>query len=154
MMTIRQYYLLKLMEECSEIIQVASKQIQFGGMSAHPRLGGDTNRDRLRAEINDLLGVIDVLMDINEIREIAPWELVAAKNEKKLKIRKWLERSQELGNVEKSQSAVTQADGFTEEDDDADLCQSFYGADDICGLPEWSPIHQSDNPNGHRFLSK
>jgi hypothetical protein len=115
MMTIRQYYLDKLMEECAEIIQVASKQIQFGGMSAHPRLGGESNRDRLRSEINDFLGVVDVLMDLGEIREIHPQDLLKAKDAKRWKMIKWLERSQELGNVEKDQPAVTQADGFGDE---------------------------------------
>jgi NTP pyrophosphatase (non-canonical NTP hydrolase) len=114
MMTIRQYYLDKLMEECAEIIQVASKQIQFGGMSAHPRLGGESNRDRLRSEINDLLAVVDVLMNLGELREIHPQDLLKAKDAKQWKMLKWLERAQELGNVERyeDQPAVTQADGF------------------------------------------
>lgn len=108
MMTRRQFYLLKLMEECNEVAQRAAKQIQFGidesqGSKASPsehKVPG-TNGERLRSEIVDLLAVIDILIDIDEVPWLAPWELLAAKNAKRQKIDKYLQYSERLDRVRK-----------------------------------------------------
>jgi len=105
MMTIRQYYLNKLAEECAEISQVISKQMQFGKdcrwlKGAGENFEAPSNAEKLRAEVNDLLGVLDVLTDIGELPEISPWELLEAKNAKRRKMAKYLDRSQRLGQVE------------------------------------------------------
>jgi NTP pyrophosphatase (non-canonical NTP hydrolase) len=106
MMTRRQFYLLKLMEECNEVAQRAAKQIQFGidesqGSKASPsehKVPG-TNGERLRGEIVDLLAVIDILIDINEVPWLAPWELMAEKCAKRQKIDKYLQYSEKLRKV-------------------------------------------------------
>lgn len=105
MMTIRQYYLNKLTEECAEISQVVSKQMQFGrdvrwvkSMGEHSE--APSNGEKLRDEVNDLLAVLDVLEDINELPQISGWKLLEAKNMKRRKMAKYLDRSQRLGQVE------------------------------------------------------
>ena len=108
MMTIRQYYLNKLAEECCEVGQRAIKQMQFGPFESQAKgpsqnKTGDAdlnNMQRLRKEVNDLLGVLNVLEDIGELPRISGWELLEAKNEKRRKMAKYLHYSQELGNVE------------------------------------------------------
>lgn len=52
MMSFRQYKLLKLMEECTEVAKRASKQMQFGDRQHQPEYL--PNRDRLREELLDL----------------------------------------------------------------------------------------------------
>jgi len=107
MMTIRQYYLSKLAEECCEVGQRAIKQMQFGPFESQAKgpsqnKTGDAelnNLQRLRKEVNDLLGVLDVLEDIGELPRISGWELLKAKNEKRRKMAKYLHYSQALGNV-------------------------------------------------------
>lgn len=106
MMSQRQFYLLKLMEECNEVAQRAAKQIQFGpeesqaskaSPSEHKVPG--TNAERLLGEVIDLLATIDILIDIDEMPWLSPWELLAAKNKKHQKIDKYLQYSQRLGRV-------------------------------------------------------
>lgn len=72
MLSLEQFYLLKLMEECSEVAQQASKQMQFG----HNATNLYNNARMLRLEVNDLLAVLDVLMDLGELPEISPAELL------------------------------------------------------------------------------
>lgn len=102
MMTIGQYYLDKLAEECAEVAQQVSKNMIFGkDMSwAKNNPDGLNNAQKLRVEVNDLLGTLDVLMDIGELPEISPWELLEAKNAKRQKMAKYLDRAQRLGRVE------------------------------------------------------
>ena len=51
MMTERSEILVILMEECSEVIQEASKLIRFG----------DTDRDRIEKELGDLLCMVEIM---------------------------------------------------------------------------------------------
>lgn len=115
----RQFYLLKLMEECNEVAQRAAKQIQFGAMESQASKASPsehkvpgTNGERLRGEIVDLLATIDILIDIGEIPWLASWELLAAKNTKRQKIAKYLEYSQKLGQV----SQISKPKGLGPED--------------------------------------
>jgi hypothetical protein len=102
MTSIRQFYLLKLAEECSEIAQQACKQIQFGHYATSANTGKTyNNTELLRGEVNDLLAVLDVLMQLGELPEISPEELLAAKNKKRERIMEYLQHSQALGLVEK-----------------------------------------------------
>jgi NTP pyrophosphatase (non-canonical NTP hydrolase) len=107
MMTVQQYYLLKLAEECSEVSQRALKQAQFGKkekQSESPSLTKieTTSAQRLRDEVNDLLAVIDCLIDIGELSEITEWELIQEKGKKKMKLLTYLRYSRELGKVERT----------------------------------------------------
>lgn len=49
-----------LAEECGEVIQVIGKILRHGYESCHP-VSGERNRDRLQAEVTDVLAVL-VLM--------------------------------------------------------------------------------------------
>jgi NTP pyrophosphatase (non-canonical NTP hydrolase) len=102
MTSIRQFYLLKLIEECSEVAQQAAKQIQFGHNVTSPSTDKSyDNKALLRGEVNDLLAVLDILIDLQELPEISPVELLEAKNKKRARIREYLKHSQNLGFVEK-----------------------------------------------------
>jgi len=102
MTSIKQFYLLKLIEECSEVAQQAAKQMQFGHYAISPSTGKVyDNTNMLRFEVNDLLAVLDVLIDLEELPEISPEELLKAKNKKRNRIMEYLQHSQELGLVEK-----------------------------------------------------
>lgn len=105
MMTVHQYFLLKLAEECAEAAQRALKQAQFGKEESQARGPSTTkieatNAQRLREEANDLLAVIDCLIDIGELPAITEWELIQEKGKKKMKMLKYLRYSRDLGKVE------------------------------------------------------
>lgn len=130
MTSIKQFYLLKLAEECSEIAQQAIKQIQFGHHALSPSTGKRyDNTALLRAEVNDLLAVLDVLMDLGELPEISPWELLEAKQKKKARIQEYLRHSQALGFIERnaeylrhSQKSERKYCGCREYPEDGDAC--------------------------------
>ncbi len=105
MMTVQQYFLLKLAEECSEVAQRALKQMQFGKEESQAQSPSETkiedmSAQRLREEVNDLLAVLDCLIDIGELPEITDWDLILAKGKKKMKLLKYLRYSRELKKVE------------------------------------------------------
>lgn len=97
-MTENQFYLLKLIEECAEVAQRAAKQMQFGLYEIEPGQG-ETNRERLRNEINDLLYCIKVLEQVQEIPSLSKQELRVAMNKKCEKINQYLDYSRQLGFV-------------------------------------------------------
>ena len=88
-MKLDQFFLLKLMEECAEVSQRASKTIQFGWDEIQP--GQDkTNRERLQGEVYDLLCLAALLkLDISWDEEIF--------NKKKDKLLKYLKYSKDIG---------------------------------------------------------
>ena len=70
MLTLRQFYLTKLIEECQEVSQRAAKSMQFGPTEAQSQSGisttqnkdqDKTNATRLRDEVEDLLAVITLV---------------------------------------------------------------------------------------------
>jgi NTP pyrophosphatase (non-canonical NTP hydrolase) len=105
MMTIRQFYLLKLAEECAEVAQRATKQIQFGRNESQAKGPSTTkieatNAERLRDEVVDFLAIRDILIEMGEIPVMDPLELDTAKMAKRIKVARYLEYSQSLGQVE------------------------------------------------------
>jgi hypothetical protein len=106
MMTIKQFYLLKLAEECAEVAQRASKQMQFGPdeVQAHRSDSGGKdgllpNKTRLLNEFTDLCGVADALRELGELDlDSVDYDEVIAN--KKARLKKYLEYSQSLGLVE------------------------------------------------------
>lgn len=71
-MTERDEILVILMEECSEVIQEASKLIRFD----------DTNQDRIEKEIGDLVCMIEILGEKSIIDSSTIQQHVEAKREK------------------------------------------------------------------------
>lgn len=99
MLSLRQYYLEKLAEECAEVAQRAMKQSQFGADEIQ-KDQSLTNKARLSGELNDLLVVMDILQDLGEVTVETDLEFVAYAETKRAKIQKYLKYSQSLGMVE------------------------------------------------------
>lgn len=111
-MKLRQYYLLKLIEECAEVSQRAAKQMQFGAaqtqagdgqasesVTARPLEHFLSNKDRLSEELSDLLTTAIVLEEMGELDA----DIFLSEKKQRLKvekIKKYLKYSQELGMVE------------------------------------------------------
>lgn len=95
-----QFLLLKLSEECAEVAQRAAKQMQYG----RDEIQKDqplTNGQRLREELNDLLGVVDMLEDVGEVSRANRNERLLASTAKYAKMEQYLQLSRDLGFVER-----------------------------------------------------
>lgn len=109
MMTLRQFYLTKLIEECQEVSQRAAKSIQFGTFEVQAQSGisttenknqDKTNANRLRDEVEDLLAVIQLVEDkTDDLPMISETESISRAVAKRLKIQKYLKYSQSLRMV-------------------------------------------------------
>ena len=97
MMTNEQYLLGKLAEEAAELAQIAIKAQQFG---IDEVFGGQevplSNRERIEAEFNDVIGVIKML-NIEEDIDIA--QDTTAQTAKMNKVDKWRDYAKTLGLV-------------------------------------------------------
>lgn len=93
-MTRTEYLLWCLAEECNEVAQRASKAARFGLSEKQPGQHAD-NRERLRAELNDLEAVWRELHSIIDLSTSA--HLVGAKQ---AKIREYMNYSRKLGILE------------------------------------------------------
>lgn len=96
-MTRQQLLLLQLGEEAAEIVKEVSKCLRFGPDEIYPKIGV-SNIDRVYAEFNDLLGIVEML----QVENLFPADL---RNEemvyqKKVKVEKHLEYSKECGILE------------------------------------------------------
>ena len=100
MMSMEQFFLTKLVEECAEVQQRALKQMQFGREEIQE---GQTeeNRNRLRAEVDDLLSVIFMNEYMGNIPTISDLEKDARYGKKWERIQKYLKISRERGHVVK-----------------------------------------------------
>lgn len=98
-MTADQHLLLVLGEEGSEIAQDVSKSLRFGLDDVNVlNPTGPNNRERLVAELNDLMGVVEMLVD----RGILPasWEQERLKSEKKAKVKKFMRYAYDKGEID------------------------------------------------------
>lgn len=57
----REHLLITALEECAEIEQRITKALRFGLDETQPNTLGGDNRARLSYEVNDLLGVLELL---------------------------------------------------------------------------------------------
>ena len=91
-MTRREHLLDILIEECAEVIHRATKAKRFGMDEIQPEQPLD-NRDRLVAELNDLIAVADMVLGskgwVDESMVVA----------KKRKVEHFLEYSKECGTL-------------------------------------------------------
>ena len=101
MMSLRQFYLTKLAEECQEVAQRALKSMQFGADEIQ-KGQQKTNAQRLRDEVQDLLAVI-ALVENNtfDLPQVSFEERIQTTVQKTEKICKYLAYSQELRMVER-----------------------------------------------------
>jgi NTP pyrophosphatase (non-canonical NTP hydrolase) len=77
--------LLITQEECAEVTQAISKVLRFGTESRWPE-DAPTNREKLEAEVGDLLAMIDILIQKAYLSDSF---VNAARMQKKEKLKKW-----------------------------------------------------------------
>lgn len=109
-MTKEKFLLLKLIEECAEVAQRASKQIQFGTHESQGQSGLSdnktpetqlTNAQRLKAELTDLYVIVNLLQLNGAIPPTAGGkEFRLAKVKKIAKLNKYLAYSRQLGEID------------------------------------------------------
>lgn len=97
-----QHLLLKLSEEANEVGQIASKCMQFGLLECHPDLR-ENNKQRLHAELNDLLAVVEML---NQNYDLGFQPDREAIDKKIQKIKEYRNYSVSLGCVEPGLEAI------------------------------------------------
>ncbi|MDO8357244.1 MAG: hypothetical protein Q7U76_12710 [Nitrospirota bacterium] len=97
-MTQQEHLLTCLIEESSEVIKATSKALRFGihGYSHAWDSTGKFNREQIRAELHDLMGVIEMLHD--EVLYILPFDrsLIEAK---KIKVLKYIQHARTNGSI-------------------------------------------------------
>lgn len=97
-LTYKQFLLTKLAEECAEVAQRCSKQIQFGADEV--QTGQEfSNRERLADELGDLLVKCKLLQEVGELPKVlnpTPEQEAA----KRRKLEKYHVYARTLGNVE------------------------------------------------------
>jgi len=95
-MNLREYLHVKLMEECNEISMDCSKSIIFGAESSNPHIEGDlANKQKIIDELNDLLGVVELLVDCKELPH--DWQSRTKILAKKNKVKRLMEYSIKAG---------------------------------------------------------
>lgn len=93
-----EYLLTKLMEECGEIIRIASKYQRFGRDSYNPNMPpGETNEESLVGELGDLIAVMELLVENDIIYGNPDGLYIDAKKQITLQ---FMERSRQLGLLE------------------------------------------------------
>ena len=95
MMSYEQFLLMKLAEEASEISQIALKTMQFGMQEHCPGLALN-NKERIHEELNDLLGIVELL---NRTMNFGFKVDNTAIDKKIIKVNKYLKYSVDLGKV-------------------------------------------------------
>ena len=95
MMSNLQYLLTKLAEECEEVGQMAHKTQQFGLDERYK--DRPTNRERLHAELNDLLAQIQMLNDEEGLGFLPDQDAI---NAKIAKVKFYRDYSRSIGMVE------------------------------------------------------
>lgn len=96
-MTPFQLALLKLSEECNEVGQSTSKNMQFGYTSVCPKTGL-TNKQQLHMELNDIIGCIQLLNNEYDLGYTVNQDAV---EKRILKIKHYMEYSVREGFVTK-----------------------------------------------------
>lgn len=94
-MTEKEHLLVILAEECNEVAQRIAKILRFGFDDPNGSEPGQpyTNKDRLILELNDLLAAIEMVFEEQDIIS------QMLKDDKKKKVKKYLELSRKLGTL-------------------------------------------------------
>lgn len=104
-MTNDEHTLVLLMEECAEAAQRASKQLRFGRDEVQP--GQDeTNAQRLRFELNDVLFCIFMLEQSGQIPIASAADIIAHGKAKEVKVQRMMELSRSQGRLAPTVSAL------------------------------------------------
>lgn len=98
-MDLKEYLFVKLMEECNEISMASSKLLVFGENSRNPfEQNSLTNQEKLTLELNDLLGITQLLVEEGLLDE--NWQNEDLVKAKKDKVKKLMEYSIKEGCLE------------------------------------------------------
>lgn len=117
MFDIPDYLRLRLAEEAAEVIQDISKGLNFGPDDVNVRNPtGPTNSERLVAELNDFMAIVEMLVQAGALPPL--WHCEEAKAAKKAKVVKYMAYSFEQDRIEPG-----------EEDAVEELCQRYLGQD-------------------------
>jgi len=98
-MNTQDYYLLKIIEEASEVQQIVSKCMRFGLEDYHPKRENISNVELLIDEILDLYAVLEICVEEEILPEKINLDVEKAIKEKKEKIQKYLQVSKDLGMI-------------------------------------------------------
>lgn len=91
----QQMLLVKLMEECNEVAQRASKCINFTMEEIQPdNPGVGNNAERMMGEFNDLFAIVEMLHEEGHVPFLFSQKQI---EEKKIKVEKYLLYSKDLG---------------------------------------------------------
>ncbi len=96
-MKITDHLLVCLSEECSELAQRATKAIRFG-IDEVQKDQAWSNSDRIILEFNDILAVAELLEEEGALS--APLRVQGLIDQKKEKLRRWMEYSHAQGTLE------------------------------------------------------
>ena len=91
----KEHLLTILSEECAEVIQGVSKALRFGLDDVGPSSQSD-NRENISNELNDLLGIIEMLKDEDILKSYHSRIRIV---HKKAKVEKYLKYSKERGTL-------------------------------------------------------
>jgi NTP pyrophosphatase (non-canonical NTP hydrolase) len=94
-MTRQEHLLIRLAEECSEVIKEISKSLIFG-LDNHYPMGAETNSQKIMDELNDLIAVADMLKEDGAIGPFINQEKILAK---KKKVEQYLVYSKKLNKL-------------------------------------------------------
>lgn len=95
-MKIDEHLLVVLGEECAEVAQRVSKALRFG-LQETQREQTLTNEQRIVYELNDLIAVVELLRQRDLLSGFLDGTAI---EEKKLKIRRYMEYAREQGTLE------------------------------------------------------
>lgn len=96
-MTVQEYLLITLMEECSEVIKECSKALRFGLNSTHMNVDHDvTTRQCIANEMIDVVSVAELLVEKGCIPTF--WNL-EKKKAKLNKLKKYMDIATEKGKL-------------------------------------------------------
>jgi len=95
-MTHKEYLLVHLIEECSEIQKAASKALRFGLEDRNPNTPNRNNAEDIAIELIDLLTIRDMLLHNNDIPTLDEEDL---KEQKRKRINEYIKLSEKLGCI-------------------------------------------------------
>lgn len=81
-----------LIEECSEVIQAATKILRYGYQSHHPT-GEYDNREQLEIELGDVMAIADLMVVNEDIRLAA---LKHQRLQKMQRLPRWLQQPHKM----------------------------------------------------------
>lgn len=98
-MNVGEHLLVTLGEEGCEVAKEASKALRFGLGDIDPtQPDGPNNREKLTKELNDLLGVCQLLVNIGVLKP--NWQSEEAQFQKMVKVEKFMKYAEQNGTLD------------------------------------------------------